>query len=37
MFQEEAQMRKDQMIGGVVCLVLAAGLAVLSWKLPTSV
>ena len=29
-------MRKDQMIGGIVCLVLAVGLAALSWKLPSS-
>jgi hypothetical protein len=30
-------MRKDQMIGGIVCLVSAARLAALSWKLPSSV
>ena len=29
-------MRRDQVIGGINCLVLAAGLAVVSWRLPAS-
>lgn len=28
-------MRKERMIGGIICLVLAAGIAVVSWRLPT--
>lgn len=27
-------MRKEPLIGGIVCLALAAGLAVVSWRLP---
>ena len=27
-------MRKERMIGGIICLVLAAGIAVVSWRLP---
>ena len=27
-------MRKDRLIAGIICLVLAAGVAVVSWRLP---